>query len=99
MPNGDIFEDLASKYFVKVLNSLLPYKVSATHVKLKGAPHCNIPDLSKQISNVVECDVALKNMWKQRDQFPSDSLEFGPTEGYIVERKPDPDVSNTGKCC
>ena len=85
--NGDILEDLPSRYIVQVLNTLIAYKASAMQSHLKGAPHCDTASLRSQVFNVVKCDGYVERMWQKRDSICADSLEFRPRDVYTVEWK------------
>jgi len=84
-PNGEIIDDLPSKYVVGLLDTLLLYKSKADLRKLKGAPHCAAWMLKAQVSNVVKCDKSVGNLWKAKKGKTSDSLRMNLVEGCTVE--------------
>jgi hypothetical protein len=53
-PNGEIMDDLPSKYVVELLDALLAYKLKTDKRKLKGAPHCAFWMLKAQVSKCGE---------------------------------------------
>lgn len=86
--NGNVVEDLPSRFLVQILNALLNYKAQAIQGKLKGAPHCDLRMLQRQIANVLTCDTLAGKVWENRRSICDDSLAFGPKEGYSVEWAP-----------
>jgi len=84
-PTGEIMHDLPSKHMVRLLDALLAYKSKADKRELKGAPHCAFWMLKAQVSNVVECDKLVEDLWKARKGKPSESLRMILPEGCTVE--------------
>lgn len=86
-PDGQLVDDLPSKYMVNLLNALLGYKEEALAQDLHGAPHCTLPMLQDQIFNVVHCDTFVANLWRKRTAGSSTSLQIDIDEGCTVEWK------------
>jgi hypothetical protein len=84
-PDGEIIDDLPSKYMVELLDALVAYKSKATTQKMSGAPHCALWMLKAQISNVVECDRSVEKLWKQKKDTSSHSLGTTLVKGCTVE--------------
>ncbi len=88
-PNGEIMDDLPSKYVVELLDALLAYKSKADKQKLKGAPHCSFWMLKAQVSNVVTCDSSVEKLWKARKGKSPGNLRMTLDEGCTVEWRDD----------
>jgi len=88
-PDGEVVEDLPSKYLVNLLDALVGYKDKAKAQGLEGAPHCAPWMLKAQISNVVKCDRSIETLWGQRTGRSSDSLRMDMDEGCTVQWKDD----------
>jgi len=88
-PNGEIMDDLPSKYVVELLGALLAYKSKADMRKLKGAPHCTFWMLKLQVSNVVGCDSSVEKLWKATKGESSGNLLMALDEGCTVEWRDD----------
>ena len=84
-PNGDIIDDLPSKYMVGMLDALIVYKTKAVKQNYTGAPHCDLPKLNAQVYNVVECDKKVEKVWTERKASSSHSLRMTLPEGCVVE--------------
>ncbi len=84
-PNGEIMDDLPSKYVVELLDALLAYKLKADKRKLKGASHCTFWMLKAQVSNVVKCDSSVEKLWNERKGESSGNLRMTLDEGCTVE--------------
>jgi len=84
-PDGEVVEDLPSKYLVNLINALVGYKDKVKAQGLKGAPHCALWMLKAQISNVVKCDRSIEMLWGQRTGRSSDSLRMDMDEGCMVQ--------------
>ena len=69
-PDGEVVDDLPSKYLVNLLDALNGYKDKAKGQGLAGAPHCAPWMLTAQISNVVKCDISTEKLWGQRTGKP-----------------------------
>ena len=89
MPDGEVVEDLPSKYLVNLLDALVGYKDKAKAQGLEGAPHWALWMLKAQISNVVKCDRLIEMLWGQRTDRSSDSLHMAMDEGCMVQWKND----------
>jgi len=88
-PDGEVVDDLPSKYLVNLLDALVGYKDNAKARGLEGAPHCSSWMLKAQISNVVKCDSLVEKLWGQRSGSSSDSLRMNMDEGCTVRWKDD----------
>ena len=84
-PDGEVVEDLPSKYLVNLLDALVGYKDKAKAQGLEGAPHCAPWMLKAQIANVVKCDRSIETLWGQRTGRSSDSLHMDMDEGCTVQ--------------
>lgn len=84
-PDGNIVQDLPSCFLVQIANSLLNYKDRAEKAAYEGAPHCSFKLLHSQVQNMIKCDPHLKDMWRQRDTLPSNSLELADKSNYTVQ--------------
>ena len=86
-PDGNVVEDLPSRFLVQILNTLLKYKSRAMQVGLGGAPHCSVSLLSNQVENMLKCDAQAEELWGKRQSICDDSLAFFPKDRYSVEWK------------
>lgn len=87
-PDGDVIQDLPSRYICQQVAALLRYKEEAEHLKIIGAPHCTLELLKKQVNNAVSCDNALNSSWTQPSQITNNtSLGFGSMQGYSLHWK------------
>ena len=97
-PDGEILDDLPSKYVVQLLDALLAYKSRADRQKLKGARHCTLWKLKDQISNVVESNGSFKVLWTNREERSSHSLRMTLDKDCTVEWSEFTPISCTGAC-
>jgi hypothetical protein len=86
-PDGEIIDDLPSKYIVNLLDALLAYKLKALSWWFDGAPHCMLWMLKAQVLNVVEVDPSFEKLWKSRTNQLSHSLTLTLDAGCTVEWK------------
>lgn len=84
-PDGEIIDDLPSKYMVNLLRALLAYKAKAISRKLDGAPHCGLSMLKEQVLNVVKIDSLVEQLWKEGKDGSSHSLRLTLDEGSTVQ--------------
>ena len=86
-PDGEVIDDLPSKYAVNLLDALIGYKAKADAQEMKGAPHCTELMLKAQISNVVKCDELIEGLWGKRTNGHSTSLKVNLDERCMVQWK------------
>lgn len=84
-PDGEVVDDLPSKYMVNLLHALIKYKQNAQAKHLQGAPHCALWMLKAQIHNVVNCDRFVSDLWNQSRC--SSSLRINVDQRCTVEWK------------
>lgn len=86
-PDGEIMEDLPSKYMVQLLGAILAYKSNAETRKLQGAPHCALWMLKAQVLNVVKCDSSIEKLWNKGKAKSSASLRMTLDKGCTIQWK------------
>ena len=84
-PKSKIIHDVPSKYIVHLLGALLAYKSKAYEQRLRGAPHCLPWMLEAQISNVIERDTSIDELWWKRKGKLSHTLTMTLDERCTVE--------------
>ncbi len=88
-PRGETVNDLPSRFFIQIAQTLIKYKEGANTSKLDLKANCTLDMLVKQVDNVVAIDPFISALWSERHLFPSDSLTLADQEGYSVKWLPD----------
>lgn len=86
-PDGEVIDDLPSKYAVNMLDALIGYKEKADARSLKGAPHCEQGMLEAQISNVAKCDELVEGLLGKGTKGHSTNLKLNLDERCMVQWK------------
>jgi len=88
-PGGDTIDDLPSRFFIQIAQTLIKYKQGANASKLDVQANCTMDMLTKQINNVLDIDPQISSLWSERHSLPSDSLALANQDEYSVQWLPD----------
>ena len=88
-PGGLAIDDLPSRFFVQVAQTLIKYKEGANASKLDLKANCTLAMLTKQIDNVLAVDPHFSSLWVERHLLPPDSLALADQGEYTIQWLPD----------
>lgn len=88
-PGGHVIDDLPSRFFIQIAQTLLKYKEGANAAGLDLQANCTLGMLTKQVENVIAIDSYISSLWLERHLLPADSLALAMQEKYTVQWLPD----------
>jgi hypothetical protein len=81
-PGGDTINNLPSRFFIQIAQTLIKYKEGANASKLDVQANCMLEMLTKQI---IDIDPQISSLWSERHLLPSDSLALVNQDEYFVQ--------------
>ncbi len=84
-PGGHIIDDLPTRYFIQIAQTLIRYKGEANTSQLDLQANCTLEMLTKQIDNIVAIEPRFTSMWSKRHSVPSDSLALTNQDSFIIQ--------------
>ena len=84
-PGGHVIDDLPTRFFIQIAQTLIRYKEGANASELDLQANCTVEMLTKQIDNIVAIEPRFASMWSKRHLVPSDSLTLTNQDSFTVQ--------------
>ena len=95
-PGGHTIDDLPTRFFLQIAQTIIKYKEGANASKLDLKANCTLEKITKQVNNVVALEPRIASLWSERHLLPSDLLTLADQDSYTVQWVSDNKLEFTG---